>query len=164
MPGISLVIDTNGGLKTEEQRLRSSLDSLMHYPGYEQKIPLHDDHLFLGYTRHVKYPVTVFETDDSLICLEGRLYGKNPAEVREELADLGKRLSRGLFGDNVSGWINGTDGDYVILVLNKRTREIAVVNDALGRLPLYCYIAGGRIIVSREVRFIANLLDDRRYI
>ena len=42
MPGISLVIDTNGGLNAQGKWLRSSLDSLMHYPEYEQKIPVHE--------------------------------------------------------------------------------------------------------------------------
>ena len=56
-----------------------------------------------------------------------------------------------------------TDGDFVALLYHKETRDIVIVNDIFGRLPLYCYQTTDKLIVSRELRFIAHVMDRKRF-
>ena len=39
----------------------------------------------------------------------------------------------------VDKWLSTTDGEFVIYALNKKSDEFVVINDILGRLPVYYY-------------------------
>ena len=165
MPGLSIVYHPDGDRDRQDHRTAESLESLKHFEWYEGSV-LHDDgRLFLGFTGYPEYPVTVIETDSAYICLEGLLYGRSGADTRKEL----ERLPAILFenaDDRASGgadWLRNADGDFLVFTLNKRSGEVCVLNDVLGRLPVYYHESGGRIIISRELRFITNLLDEIRF-
>jgi asparagine synthase (glutamine-hydrolysing) len=165
MPGLSIVYDPNRNREEPDHLTSESLGSLKHFEWYEESILIDDGRLFLGYSGYEEYPVTVIETDLCYICLEGLIYGRCRADTRKAL----ERLSAILF-DRTGGstsraadWLRNTDGDFLIFILNKRSGEICVVNDALGRLPVYYHEADEKVIVSRELRFITNLLDEIRF-
>ena len=162
MPGLSIVYDLMGNREPADRRALESLGSLKHYPWYEQSILLDDRRLFLGYTGYKEYPITVIENDRFYICLEGLIYGKSPANTRAEL----EKLSAILFTETnhpqsrVSDWLLSIDGEFLVFILDKRSGEMCVVNDALGRLPVYYHEMDGRVLVSRELRFITNLINE----
>ncbi len=47
--------------------------------------------------------------------------------------------------------------------MNKGNNEIAIINDALGRLPMYYYKADGQLLISREIRFISTLINIKKF-
>jgi asparagine synthase (glutamine-hydrolysing) len=159
MPGLSLVHDPKGALAGREKELRASLGSLLHYPNYEQKVLLADKHLFLGYTKHAKYPITVFEDNETLICVEGRMYAKAPRAMEAELLALARSIFAGRadFRDEFVRWLLGTDGDFIVFMLHKGARTLCLFNDALARLPFYYCISDGVLVASREPRFMAGV-------
>jgi asparagine synthase (glutamine-hydrolysing) len=165
MPGLHFIFSSSGGLGTEEDRIRESLDSLMHYDEYEREVLLSDDHLCLCCTKHQKYPIEVFENDRHYICLEGMLYGMDRSRTGAALNEL----ARILFSDardrneQVARWLLRTDGDFVIFLQDEATNEACIINDALGRLPLYFMRDGKKVFVSRELRFITNLSSTKRF-
>lgn len=159
MPGVNIVFDAGGDLKQKESQILDSLGSLVHNQQYKSETPFSGDHVFLGCTKHEKYQVSTFDSDELLICIDGFIFGKPQPEVIEEL----RGISESIFNDEknyknrIAEWLLDTDGDFVITVLNKNSREICIVNDALGRLPLYYSKNGRLLLVSREIRFIVNL-------
>jgi asparagine synthase (glutamine-hydrolysing) len=119
---------------------------------------------FLGYTAYDDYPLTSFENDEFIIFLEGRIYNKDYNLLNIELNNLAEHI----FAINVNKkqiieWLLSTDGDFVFFILNKRSNKIAIFNDALGRLPLYYYRLNGQFLISREVSFIQNLTNSRKF-
>lgn len=161
MPGLSIVYDLKEDRERSYHRTVESLGSLKHYQWYEQSILLADGRVFLGYTGYEEYPITVVENDGFYICLEGRIYGRSPTDVRVELEKLSAILfaKAGRSASRAAEWLLNADGDFLVFILNKRSGEICVINDALGRLPVYYHETGDKILVSRELRFITNLID-----
>jgi len=165
MPGLSFVCDFNENLKQEEARVLQSLRSLVHSELYGYDVLYHDKSYFLGITRYNEYPFTVLQSDKYSIYIEGRIYNKNYSLLNRELQELADNIfrERSTSRKVLSEWLLRTDGDFVIIVLEKNSKEIIIFNDALGRLPLYyCEIPRG-LCVSREIRFIANLFNDNRF-
>ena len=98
------------------------------------------------------------------IVVEGRLYDFD-GDMSKKMDKLIRILFQQPREDSkaLTNWLLNTDGDFIIFVLNKDTNEIRILNDVLGRLPLYYSKHGETIIMSREVRFLAKLLDERKY-
>ncbi len=165
MPGLSIVYDPNGNRESPDSRTAASLGSLNHFAWYEEAVLIDDGWLFLGSSRYPEYPMTVIETDSAYICLEGMIYGRSGANTRSELERLSAMLLERADGSasRAADWLRAADGDFLIFMLDRRSGEMCVLNDVLGRLPVYYHEAGGKIIVSRELRFITNLLDEVRF-
>lgn len=156
MPGFHFVYSLRSGL-TRDTSI-PPLDHFLYDRRFLAEIIQRDDRAFLGVTRYPEYPVTVIENDAYLFLLEGRLHGFGAAAIERELAVL----AEGLFcGDNemsrAGAWIEGHDGDYIIVAHHKPSGRWAAVNDPLGRLPVYYRRQGETIALSRDLRFMAAL-------
>lgn len=156
MPGISL----NCSKLVQEKLLLEALNSLVHNEHYNSEVILNNDPYFVGYTKYEDYPIQIFESDKLWICLEGRIYGKEKSLINRELYNLLNSIFDDGISDKITNWLLETDGEFVIYVLNKTTKDFLVLNDALGRLPTYYYINHDKVIVSRELQFIINLVED----
>jgi len=165
MPSMSFVYDSGGGLLQNEPAVLQSLDSLIHTEVYQSEILLKEKTYLLASTRYKEYPVTSFESDDISIYLEGRIYGKDNSSLKGELTALSGHLFQPQTesSEHISEWLLNTDGDFIIFSLNKKLNRVAILNDALGRLPLYYHEANGQLIVSRELRFITKMLTDWQF-
>jgi asparagine synthase (glutamine-hydrolysing) len=151
-------------LREKESMILKSLDSMIHFEQYERKILLNEKSYFLGFTAYNEYPITSFENNEFLICLEGRIYNKDDRLLNMELNHLAKYIFEAdLNKIIISEWLLNSDGDFVIFILNKKSNRIAIMNDALSRLPLYYYCLNGQFLISREVSFIQNLTNSRKF-
>jgi asparagine synthase (glutamine-hydrolysing) len=159
MPGIHFYFDPCGNLDRKEDLLLHSARSLLHEKWFILKTLVSRRGCFLAATYHPRYPVAIYENNEFFICLEGTIYGESAAGVDAKLGELAGIL----FGppprplDRARDWLLATDGDFVIFIQHRKTGSICVVNDALGRLPLYYRHESGRLALSRESRFITNL-------
>lgn len=165
MPGISFVYEGDGDLNEKEPMILKSFASLLHYPNYEQKILLKEKDTFLAVTRHGKYPVRTNESNELFVCIEGTIYGKKQDIVDKELERLSERIfsSDGGYDKEILRWLFDTDGDFIVFMLHKPSREACIMNNAMARLPLYYFSSGQSLIVARELRFIADLQSDVRF-
>lgn len=135
---------------------------MIHTDQYKTKIHFSEKSYFLGCTGYKEYPVKVFENDEFYIFLEGQIY-KNFPDVNSELNDLAKKIFQGNKNNVkkvVADWLLNTDGDFIILIMHKHRNEIYIINDVLGRLPLYYYKVNGKLFISRELQFIVNLMKE----
>ncbi len=165
MPGLSFICDLKGGLRRESVPILKTMESLKHDEQYERHEWLNDDCHYLGYTAYGEYPIRYFDLDDVIIYLEGRCYGRKPTTEEKalgELADLVFRVSGGA-QERLVDWLRDADGDFVALLFHKNTEDIFIINDIFGRLPLYYWQTSQRFILSRELRFIADLMDLKRF-
>ncbi len=159
MPGIHFYFDPAGNLDRKEDLLLHSARSLLHEKWFILKTLISKRGCFLCATYHPKYPVAIYENNEYFICLEGMIYGETAPGIDARLSDLANILfgKAPLSEEKVRDWLLATDGDFVIFIQHRKTGGICILNDALGRLPLYYRSVSGRLTLSRESRFITNL-------
>lgn len=162
MPGISFIYTVDQSIDQKNDRIVSSLDSLLHFPSYQREILLKTPSYLLACTKYKEYPICSFETENFHICVEGQIYGKNKSALQAELKDLAVLL----FEDpsdtkgQLKKWLIETNGEFVLFFIKKDSNEIAILADALGHLPLYYCNLDGVFLLSREVRFITTMLSN----
>lgn len=168
MPGISLKCELSikPTRADDEMVFSEALNSLIHNDNYKQEILLKKNRYLVGCTRYPEYPVRIFDTGKFWICIEGKIYGKPEFVLNNEINDLMNRIfsTRSVTEKDkkiIADWLLKTDGDFVIYAFNKQSKDFIIMNDVLGRLPLYYYWNNGaKIIVSRELKFISYLIDN----
>ena len=165
MPGLSFICDFQRKLKQKESVILQSLNSLIHGKHYESRTLLDEEFYFLAYTGYAEYPIASFENEEFRIFLEGKIYGKEYSDIHTQLNDLARCIfpNRNDVEQRIAEWLLNVDGDFLIVILHKYSNDIVIINDALGRLPSYCYSTHGELIVSRELRFVAGLIDDTEF-
>lgn len=165
MPGISLICDFERDITDREAEIFRALDSMLHTSEYKREILLRNRQYLLGSTRYEDYPIQSFESDDSIILLEGELYGLSFDEVKLELCKLTNMIGQAKEDnyDRLRTWLLNTDGVFVITVVSKDGNSIAIINDALGLLPLYYWQDNKGLQVSREIRFITSLRNEMTF-
>ena len=165
MPGISFVFDKTGDWTKKASTILRSLDSISHLEHYERKVLLNERVYFLGCTRYEEYSITAFENSDFLIYLEGQIYGKDYPTREKELMNVTEYIFQPRFKGQhrITRWLLDTDGEFIVFALNKQSGDSAIMNDALGRLPLYYTTINGKLIASREIRFVRSLVKDGKF-
>lgn len=167
MPGISLRYklrrnNLNDGLENRGELFLNASNSVI-YNNYYQREVLLTNPCQVVCTRYPEYPVKIFDNQTFWACVEGKIYGKNEIAQEREITDLIETVfSTQTINDEqkrkLSYWLLETDGDFVIYVVNKKTNDSFLINDVLGRLPLYYYLNNeSELIVSREIRLMYTL-------
>jgi asparagine synthase (glutamine-hydrolysing) len=165
MPGLSFICNMKEGLQGQRERIDRSLETLIHASNYSCRYLLDDERFVLASTGYPEYPVKLLQLSDYTIIVEGRLYALADESLPNEMG----RLCHILFTKSkndfswLTNWLLGTEGDFIILFLKRSSGEIRILNDVLGRLPCYFSKQGGIFMLSRELRFIANLVTERKY-
>lgn len=162
MPGISFIYDRKGRLRADHPEFACSKDPVFNDLQYRKRVLLQNDFHHLSYTAYPEYPVESIEDTDWTVVFEGRLYGDDPERKLRELAAYVLKDEPSP-EEKIAEWLSSVDGDFVAFFLDKRTGRISILNDLFGRLPLYCCRTGQKFILSRDLRFIANLMDPIRF-
>ena len=153
MPGLSVV---RGRDAFDDATLDAALDSLRFRDDYERETLYADGEYLVAATAYPSYPVRRVETDDWIAVLDGRLYDVADEDVPATLERVGRWAVE---GDDAAleKWLAARDGDFVILALPRGGGDAVVVNDALGRLPVFRASVGGADVVTREPKLVTEL-------
>lgn len=162
MTGMSIagrVPGTEGG-DVDTDAFFAAVRDLIEHDDYEiarhRTEPVH-----VGSATPSAYPIETFETDAFWIGLEGTAYGRTRATLREELTAVAERLfDPDAESAGIADWLFDVDGTFVVYAVEKSTGAVAVLPDALGRLPVYHYRNGETVYVSRDLSVITTLADD----
>jgi asparagine synthase (glutamine-hydrolysing) len=165
MPGLSFIADCREQLPRSGFDTLSSLNRLVTDQQYQTNTLLESSHYFLGLRSYNAYPVTSLENADYHIFIEGKIYGMHLSRVSQELFQLAGFLSEmpEKAADICAKWLLGTDGDFLVFLLDKKTRKSWVMNDVLGRLPAYYDVRENSLVISREIRFITGLRKNVKF-
>jgi asparagine synthase (glutamine-hydrolysing) len=108
------------------------------------------------------YPLAVFDTPSGTLMLEGRIYSSRPESLSGSLTTLAEEIAReGYSQSRLARWLRETDGDFVLLFIGRRSRQLVLLTDLFGRLPVYWTPGGSRIIISRSLRLAGQLAGRR---
>lgn len=164
MPGFSFIYDSAGNVTRHEGAVVAALDALLHDQHYAVRLISKDDHHHLASTGYPEYPIESFHEGHVVIHVEGCVYGS----TRESRAAKLRELASFVFdpdedGTRVIEWLLGMDGEFVLFLLDTKSGDVVVLNDLFGRLPLYWYRTDDTLVVTRELRFAARLMERLRF-
>jgi asparagine synthase (glutamine-hydrolysing) len=160
MPGINILIGNPAGGESLGSILLDTQKQLISLPDYRSETLFCSERFCAGCTRYPDYPITVIEAGEMIILIEGRVYNKTAVQLEKELVELAGELKTGgdAFQDGLRDWLSSADGDFLVFVWNRKSEELCIFNDALGRLPIYYAQIDGQVAISRRVKFCTSIL------
>ena len=157
MPGTTIHYSKKKISTDSNKKLKRSLQSLLFYKNYSESILIDNDNLFAAFTGYSEYPTYTIEIGKYVFFIEGKLYNKPQEKLKEELELLANLIFKETDRKKLTDWLVSIDGEFIITIYDRNEERIAVLNDSLGRLPLYSYRDGDQLILTREISFIINL-------
>jgi len=100
-----------------------------------------------------KYPVQKIETSEFLALVEGKVYSEKieGTSFKQALKNLWKNEP------GARNYFWQLDGEFVVFIASKSIDKVVVINDFLGRLPVYKH-SGNPFIISRDLYSIQKIL------
>ena len=94
--------------------------------------------------------------------VEGYIYNKDTKQAETDLSEIAKYAFHDevISADKIRNWMLDADGEYILVILHKKSGELIAFNDPLGKVPLYYWISGNSFIVARECKFIIKLMPN----
>jgi asparagine synthase (glutamine-hydrolysing) len=114
-----------------------------------------DDELQISISTYKNYPFRTFAAGDLVVLFEGYIYDL-PANLIEE--KIGEILKNDDFTDSLAQWISERDGEFILVVLDSKSRLILLFNDLFGRLPLYYHSEREQFVISREISVLLDTI------
>ena|GEM_PF-932425 len=161
MPGIHILCKKN----LRKDQLALSMDELKHEDDYLVKQLFEDDGIVVTFSGYQAYPVQHFEDEDVFGFIEGMIYNKTDAEIKDLLLNISRGYQQvGDCDSRIAMFIDDADGDYVIGLYFKRLGELIVFNDRWGRLPSWYFNDDdGIFALSREINFLLHHIPAIRF-
>lgn len=136
------------------EKFSDAQNAMLHYPLYRANTLFEDSCVLIGSTAYEHYPITCFEDPIFFIVLEGMIYNIDDIIIRKDLFAIANELhGGGLFKETITRFVAHADGEFVVLIYDKQTKDLCVFNDALGRLPFFWYRDDEILTFSREIKF-----------
>ena len=158
MPGINLIYNREG-LGNLKSKLVEKLSSNNCDNRYFSESYFQANDLYISGNRYEKYPIYTFENDDFLAVIEGFFYSVDKKNKDEELVKLHKILCDNIERQaTLSKWLTSIDGDFIIVIRDKKTAVTYLLNDVFARLPIYYYLSNNFLIMSREQNTISEVI------
>jgi len=140
LPGISILkygLPFSANSKSDngpaqESLILNALEYVLHDDRYSNCILLKKNTLWVACTRYPEYPIAVHEDEHFWVCIEGKIYGQDDTQIKNEINALLCEISRSdKSGEEpriaVDKWLSTTDGEFVIYALNKLNEEFIVL-------------------------------------
>ncbi|WP_254764800.1 asparagine synthase-related protein [Natrinema marinum] len=143
--------------RSDDGTFAASLEPLVHTERYEREIVHESSSAAIGTTAYPEYPIRVVEDEDRWVCLEGRIYDRPDAVLERELLEVAADVLAA-DGDEafLTEWLLETDGEFLLVAVDKDSGRLGLLNDPLARLPTYYFHDGESFLFSRELRYLIN--------
>jgi len=150
MPGITLIYQQDQIDTSFLKRTEAAIEKLP-----EVIILLREKQFLILKKGKENYPVCLIEQPDYMLLVEGKIYGLDI--LKDEVF---RTYIEGLFHPNKKDtsltYLRKLDGEFIIYLFNKITGKMIVVNDLMGRLPVY-YSNSDPFIISRDIGLVQSL-------
>ena len=149
MPGIQLLF-------TLPDHDRASLLPAASPLPTEHVVTIHrDDVCTIRVFAHETYPYRSVVTGDAVLVFEGAVYGCSDDETISRLTAIGQTYAAGEpVTDPVTRFVEASDGDFIVLIYDRKRRSLILFNDQYARLPLFVYRNDVMFIASRRISYV----------
>jgi asparagine synthase (glutamine-hydrolysing) len=157
VPGLHLIFSPTD-LSSVRNRL-APFTRVHHDAEYRDERLFADSSLELHATRYAEYPVAVLPHDRYTFVIEGRFINPDGGKLESSLEELAGLLfdkgepDRGRIVD----WLMARDGEFVVFIRHLKSGAWGLLNDLLGRLPLYMMRSGANdCMITRELSLFVH--------
>ena len=154
MPGLSLAAPSSPNWQASD--FLQALNAVRFDEQYARRVHLHRNTCWLATVAYPAYPIRVTQTRHFWIGLEGYLYGQSMSQQQRILTRLAAKAFSMEFRA-IRRTLTHLDGSFVAFFFHKETNAWALVNDGLGRLPLYHWHTPRAFYLSRDIRLFTHL-------
>lgn len=108
------------------------------------------------------YPLEFLAATRMVVCLEGRVYGRNGSSLLRKLEGIRQETPRSdeAFASRVRSCAGEVDGDFLIVCYDRVGERLCVAGDRFGRLPAYYHLSDRLVLVARDQRFVLARLTE----
>ena len=162
MPGLSLSINwIQKHVKEPHEMIASHTEAIAriaHNTLYQFDTLIDKPGVFLGMNGYAAYPFQQFEYQDYIFYLEGRIY-QSISIIHQTLEIIAACLCDAQKPqlEKLSSVLQTCDGEFLLIIFHKRQNTLFILNDILGRLPVYYYQDKQGFVLSREIAFLHSL-------
>ncbi|MBD3218322.1 MAG: hypothetical protein GF310_08600 [candidate division Zixibacteria bacterium] len=160
MPGLSLLFSRTSIDAQISERFEAKLKEMRFFHGYNSEILYEDKKAIIGFSGYDGYPISKYDSGDFVVFLEGKIYSRDENDISAILKDITETA----FQDNTSNLpgvlkkrLVDLDGEFWFTAIDKPNQRLLIVNDALGKLPLYYAESSDGLTISREISFVQKL-------
>ncbi|MFX0133455.1 MAG: asparagine synthase-related protein [Candidatus Hodarchaeota archaeon] len=114
--------------------------------------------LVVGSSTSEGYPISVYENQNNIVIVDGAIYGLRKSEQKYKLLSLCDLLTKPGWKEKCRNFVKQTDGEFIIIMINKNSANFVVFNDSLGRLSFYFSLKSNCLIAARSVCDIIKFL------
>lgn len=143
MPGFTLIYQKDG----LDESIKKRTDRLVEV-SFKIHYIIRTMDLIILFRDGNQYPYQVIKTGNYIILIEGKIYNidaENDISFIRNIKTLTKTGDMSLFD-----YFHSLDGEFVIYTIDSHEKNIVVINDFLGRLPLYVW-RQKQFILSRDI-------------
>jgi asparagine synthase (glutamine-hydrolysing) len=102
------------------------------------------------------YPLRTFKVANLEIILEGYIYNSGQEEFISEFVHL---IEEGGGESILLDWVTKQDGEFILCVIDRNRETFFILNDTLGRLPMYFYKLDDSFIISRSIGSVLDIFN-----
>ena len=162
MPGLTFLFHPGG--KIEDPliaRICGSDGEEWGPAAYSTSILWRESDALLLCSAYPEYPIAVHQTAEFRMCLEGRVYQSSETPWHAPLAAIAADILSGESHARMRAErrLTQLDGEFVVVFQDRRSDNVVVFGDCLGRLPVYVYQTDRVLIVSRNLSFIRRVTE-----
>lgn len=155
MPGLNAIVGFSSKLDDKQRQIDSAL-TLMDYDSTYTHARLYgNSNVGIYFSGYPSYPYYKTEIGDKYLVIEGAIYNKSDDTIKKELTAILEQLIKTPGKTNpLTNFIRETDGEYIVYYIDPVISTILIFNDAMGRLPAYCYFDSNQFLLGRSMKFI----------
>jgi len=156
MPGIWLALNAPINYENIENIIAFQQEDVFNIYSKKNRVIYRMNKLVVGALVHDDYPLIVFENQDDLVVLDGKIYGISKDEQKDNLLHLCSLLINKDWEEECRTFVSEIDGEFIIIMINKPSTHFAIFNDSLGRLPFFFCIDNNCLIAARSINNIVR--------
>ena len=143
MPGFTIIYQKDGLDESIVKRTNRLVEA-----SFRIQYIINKEDLIVLFRDGNQYPFQVIKSGRHIILIEGKIYNINAVHDKDFINNV-KAIAK--TGDiNLLDYFHSLDGEFIIYVINRLNRNVTMINDYMGRLPLYVWHQK-RFILSRDI-------------
>ncbi len=161
MPGLNAIIDFSSKLENKQKQIEKALCKMDYDSTYSHTKVYNNSSVGIYFSGYPAYPHYKTAIGDKALAIEGAIYNKSDNKIREELAEILPLLLKNPNDtQSLTDFIRETDGEYVVYYVDPAISTVLIFNDAMGRLPAYCYFDKNQFVLGRSMKFLRGCVPE----
>lgn len=163
MPGLNIIYKPEGITPEKKEQIIRDLSGIQIKPAGNIRTVYGDFNIIVSLVSYYdSYPFRQFKINNCHIFLEGYIFSHCDGDPIEKLLELANTFdsSKSTSEKKIGDFVRAVDGEFLAVLYDEKTGDLAIFNDILGRLPVYFCKREDVSYISREIKFITAMVKN----